>query len=785
MSEAEKELCELCHEFFELKQEKGSMSPIIDFFSKLMNANQTINISDDIRHYVPMLTRANDGALCPILASTINGLSPTDYVPRLNLNFTITPPDDNVCSKSSRAPRPKFRNKSARITNSNLSPRLRKGVGRTKDISEWPIPEVRLPDSSRRAPDVESLLSSRTIKSRCGLTLKKPLPPLNQTQSDVLGALYTSSNTKFFMGKKKKKDSHDWHIIPPTYPEHLIGLEWSVMSTNGMITAKDGIHATAQDLYKFVDDKTNEFIVENQMIRVRASYRSFYTWRERFKERLFLKLIKTYDDYNDVSIPNFQSVMDGIRMDILSTLEDTSIYPSSFDILNEEVEFKEIKDTAHNSVHSLERRISALRDQTGQKISEVFRSVRASNVLIQLGFDELNSLNQLPASLKQYSSDLKWRIPSMWRERMRKIQLNKERKLARDRQDYLPTFFSKIRIHYNGLLVLRCKDTIMNYLDRFTQEPQGRRRTNRIHALFHPEHGIIITPTREEFIAWIERTIASIKSAFLQSLESIWCDIILETDPNYEYTIEDPLKLLARYHELDIRLKEVMNAINSAFKYMEEELSQHVDFCKKVISLIDNSALFNELRDVDKLQMLLQSLLNIKDELDHRPRTLFHKIGQQGETLDDFVVDLRPVQYSMKEMYESGMSALRLRILNELNLLFIEIQDKWAEVKEKKISRSDALSLETRTAQYSLLCDAFCTAWPDSRAELRASFDTVMRMYRQLNDKSRYTHPSAVKHFNKVAETLGLASLNISEGEDEFEEEEEYYEEEEEATKKE
>jgi hypothetical protein len=55
---------------------------------------------------------------------------------------------------------------------------------------------------------------------------------------------------------------------------------------------------------------------------------------------------------------------------------------------------------------------------------------------MQLDFEELHSLNALPPSLQPYAGDLTWKVPSIWRLRMRENQLRRERKLAVVRQDY-------------------------------------------------------------------------------------------------------------------------------------------------------------------------------------------------------------------------------------------------------------------------------------------------------------------------------------------------------------
>ena len=494
------------------------------------------------------------------------------------------------------------------------------------------------------------------------------------------------------------------------------------------------------------------------------------------RERLFQKVINIYDAHNAISVPNFAPVMKEIRQDALTATEGARVYPPDFDARNEEADFSELKQLASDSIYEIDRKISFLKDQVSQQISEVFRNIRAANMLIQLGFEELNSLNQLPPSLKQYASDLKWRVPSIWREKMREQQLKYERKLARDRQEYLSVFFSKVRVNYNGVLILKCKDMMMGYVDRFLTEPVNRRRPHKLVAFFDEKNGLVISPNRAEFLNWVTGTLSAIKSAFFQELDKIWTELILEVDPNYEYTIENPLNVIARFQELEESTKMAYEAINNAFDYFEHEVEQHSVYIRNLVAKIEETKSFTDLRDIDKLQLLLNDLLKAKEELEKRPKNLFHKPKNQAE-INDFVVNLYPAVDEARKYYNTGMDAFKLRVINELNLLFAEINERWSNVKEKKVTRMDARALEARTLQYSLLCDVFCSAWKDALADVKASFDTVMKMYRQLSDKCRYTHAGAARYFNKVADTLGLGGVPaVEEEEEEYEEE---YEEEE------
>ena len=63
---------------------------------------------------------------------------------------------------------------------------------------------------------------------------------------------------------------------------------------------------------------------------------------------------------------------------------------------------------------------------------------------------------------------------------------------------------------------------------------------------------------------------------------------------------------------------------------------------------------------------------------------------------------------------------------------------------------------------------------------LKVSFGSIMRIYRDLTGKTHFTHADAIISFNNAAEKLGISSIPVREGDEEYEEYEEEEEEEEE-----
>jgi hypothetical protein len=441
----------------------------------------------------------------------------------------------------------------------------------------------------------------------------------------------------------------------------------------------------------------------------------------------------------------------------------------------EEVEFSDMQVTAATAIQNMEEVVSHLTIESSHQISAFFKQLRAVNLLMQLDFEELHSLNALPPSLQIYAADLRWKVPSIWRLRMRERQLKKERKLAALRQDYIPTYFTRIRSAYNGLLVLQCERVLYTFLQRFSFNRSFRRRIHKIVSSFDREAGIKITPSRDEFVSWVRGTMNDVRAAFLRPNQLINDDIILDICPEYKFETANPFDILDRFRDLTELIEVAFRSIETAYSYFQSELSHHSAFMRQLIEQTDQASHITDLREVETLGETIQNLVKAKEHLTRRPKNLFHNLPESDEATD-FLVDMRPTLETAAQYLERGMTSVRTRIVNELNnTLFTEIQEKWASIKDKKMTSSDCRYLEIRMVMYATMSQSVCRAWPESIPDLKASFDTVMRMYQQLNKDCRYTHGEAILAFNVAADELGVPHVTLRT--DEYDSEEDYEEE--------
>lgn len=728
-------------------------------------------MTEEIRSYIPSLAGYQDGVLCSFLESCIQGISPFHYVPDLQLSYHINKiqsPKSPKTDTTSRNPR----NKKMRSKTSRRNQQKKSHVD--KVIDGLQITEIRLPHTKNRPNSARTISSARRKKSTQNAP-KNILPPMIQTQDDVISKLYIQDSRTFYTAKKLHKESLDYHIVPPNYSKHAIGPKFSMISNSGVVSIENK-KSSFVDLPQFFEDHTNTFIVESQTFKLHNAFRCFYTWLDRYRQKILKKVVHSLDEHNSVCTPGFQELLDRIRFDIITKTSELMIYDHSFDQTNDDVDFKELQDQANISLQEMENCVSCLKKDVEDTLSDFFRQICATNFLMQLDFDELHSLNALPESLKTFASDLKWKNPSIWREKLRENLLKKERIIAMKRQEYLGQFFIRVNSIYSGNLILQCKRITTEFIERFATTCSKRRRIHRLHATFDFDKGMKIEPSKKTFLKFVLLTIEEIKLAFITPEKQLSINVIKDIDPEFDFLRENSDTILNSFSDFQKLFVNSENEINSVYTFFDLEMHNHAFFLKKLKDTVDKANSVEDLRDIDCLDKVIQELVDIENELINKPRTIFHKIFEDEI---DFALDLKPAFGMAAKYLEENINNFKSRILNELNnVIFTEIQEKWAAAKETLINRDDCRYLEIRFVLYAILCDTTCTMWSDLINKVKGSFDTIMRIYRLLNDRCHYTHIEAIESFNSAAEKIGIGlvtpkKVQYIDSESESEEEEE------------
>ena len=325
------------------------------------------------------------------------------------------------------------------------------------------------------------------------------------------------------------------------------------------------------------------------------------------------------------------------------------------------------------------------------------------------------------------------------------------------------------------MLVLRARDVVLTFLTRFDSTKNAQRRVHKLQGFYDEELAIRVSPSKEEFQGWIKTNVEKLRNEFAQEDKLIDRSVITSIIPSFQFEFEEPANVIHRFTEIGVALDAAMKSSNEAYEFYETELQVHRDFIRSLMKAMKDSDEFQDLRDMEKLESVIGSLLQVKEELEQRPRNCFHKIKRLGETRVDFAVDMKPAWDQGAKLLDKCMVALRDRMLDELNnSLFMEIQDLWSVDKDKKITRAMCSSMEARMLMYSLMAVSIIKAWPEAMSDCKAGLDTVMGIYQQLADKTRYTHRDAAIHFNEAVDKFGLQLVRLQAEQEDDDEEEDY-----------
>jgi hypothetical protein len=236
----------------------------------------------------------------------------------------------------------------------------------------------------------------------------------------------------------------------------------------------------------------------------------------------------------------------------------------------------------------------------------------------------------------------------------------------------------------------------------------------KIVSSFDKAQGVKISPSRDDFVRWMNRTIVEIKQAFLGEEKLIGDDVILDVDPMYRFETSNPYDILDRFMPFKAIAQVATETVNDSFSFFDDELQHHSSFMLQLIEQSDEASHFVDVREVEKLQQTIRNLLRTKESLARRPKNIFHKVHDRDEATD-FVIDMRPAIEAAANYLEQGTVIVRSRIVNDLNnSLFTEIQEKWASVNNKEISAGDCRYIETRMVLYAVMSQSVCEAWPEA-----------------------------------------------------------------------
>lgn len=764
-----------------------STDQMSNYLTNIIKSRTKLPMSAEIRKVIPDLGKIENGALVELLTNSIDGITPLHFYP--DLTFSPKPPSTPAKSPKSARRCQTMRN-DLKIVDIKGFMKMRPDFNST---------EAKKPQTSRdymhrsyaseKIQPPSLLMTATTFDRTRPPAYLRPLPPLKRTDNDIISQLYAGPETNFFLGQKAQIHNNqiienhgtddNLRIVPPEVPLHKIGKTYSIITNRGIVSL-EGQNSEITDLPQYVKDKSDFYLTKHNLFAQRVRYHTFYVWINRYKIHHFDSKIRALDNKYATFGPGFRSTLDKVRGNFLNVTEELSIFPSTFDVKIEDAEFTEMKEIAKNSVEKLSEQTKNLVEESARILAQFFNEIELTKEMMKLNFEELHELDVLPENLTMFISDLKFKTPSLFRNHLREEEMKRERQLAKRREKYLSTFYKKARSLYGGLLLIRCRETLIEFLRRFDATVFLEHRALKFMATLDENQNIQVIPSCNEFIDWITLICNKIKESFLTEENQIPFDLITQIDKNYNCESENLSNLLLRFKDIPQIVENVKTSVVNAYQFFDSEFNDHRRFLTMLFQTIEQSRQFTELRDTEKFKEIVNILTTCKSDLESKPRNIYHKITRLSEHRVDFIADMKKTWEQTTKLLDNAMKELKERAMNELNnTLYVEITDRFNRIKEKKkkLQKIDIGAFEARCLIYSLMCVNLLTGWPETVTELRLGLDSVSQMYQQIANITKYTHSDCAENFNVNAEKLNVPWVKVQDGEEEeFPDEEDEYE---------
>lgn len=624
----EQELEQLLLHCRDTPEKERDFSPLYKFFTKVIQKDQRIKITDRISPLISLLSTADGGLLWPIAKDVLDGYKPYMIVPPLYVK------------DGSYSPR-----KPKRLILANNTLVIPKSL------------------SSPISP-----LSTRTK------TFVKSL-----TDRDILPKLVFSPEKTLFHCKPKASTPRG-----PSSLSYTISRKTNEMSTPFENTRTLSLHG----MVKIAPDRTGEFIPLNKFLNFKertymtqqipffqnwARNKAFVKWYYTFRMRRYHHTLDKL-----LAIPPFESkTFTEVYIHLRQTID--TVFKTCH-LISKELPSDNFTALTQNSTQSLEdmrRQIETLNETLKNKLEHFFEQIRGIAFLLRSDYEVLKKIGALPKSLIQYSLEKETSSPSITGIRNRNKILLQERTLSHLRKEYIPRFFNMVRLFLRDFNGKQVNTTLNELYNRFT-EPGSN---HMITLSLDREIGIKMEPSAAEFIEWFENVDMKIWSIFLTyqlELSSEATNLIFEDQPIPEIRIE---KEFLMTEEISSKREKCLQIIKEAFESFEKRLIVPREFFLQTIERIDEVKGNFVYTTIDEFTKLMKEFKECSEKIDQLTR-LF--------TCGALYTDMKLAKMQLKQMLQVAMEYAKgvgINKANEIYELILENRQKIInEEQNQKVS---------------------------------------------------------------------------------------------------
>ncbi|OHS98116.1 hypothetical protein TRFO_35542 [Tritrichomonas foetus] len=542
----EEELENLIHD---LRYGNGSSySPLYEFFSKALQKNQTIKITPKIKENIPFLSTCDSGMIWPVAQKVMPEFDPSMLVPKLDYRqnpfVPVTPPRLEV------SPHP--------------------GTIPTKLM--LPIHPLQV----------------KTVRPVPVKTTREMLPALaNYTP----GQFYYCSPRK----TSRPEDSLSYKIHRKRHPLIPLTPDQKILTLNGMMNITPKSKGEFTPMKQFLHSHSKLFLSRNiPIFNNWMKNKLFIRWVNRLRNKRFKRIQSTVLNSCPLGHTEFFEEIFEIRQtatDLFKECHPIKSGPIPSDL------FGELVQNSNDSLKEMREQMKELVTSLAKNIEHFIFQVSGISHILRADYAVLKKIEALPEPVIPYSLDDERDQPSITGSQIRTKILQKERRRALDRKEYLPQFFIYVRLFLRDFFVEQLHSSLLEFYERFTEVPPTK--SHQVQLLLDKDKGLVLSPSREEFLNWFNVVDKAIKDIFICDQLSLDQEKMDQLFPNRDCPGISVIETVAVNHEMNEMRQNAIQTINDAFDFFEKKLKPSAIVLTKLQGRLEEISGIKEFNDTE------------------------------------------------------------------------------------------------------------------------------------------------------------------------------------------
>lgn len=675
----EKELEEILIECRNAPPNRRDYKPIYRFFTKVIQTDKKITINDSLSKLIGFLSSADNGLIWPIAKDTLIGYKPQMMVPPLHVSREQYTPK-----------RPKR------------------------------------PPLSARSPVIQRTLlvtpKRSTIKKKNGKIV---------TDRDILPSLVLSPEKDFYYCQPKEPSTGR----APSSMSYRIHKKEDSLSSNKSDVQTLNLHG----LVKIGSDKIGNFtplknflnykeqVYMTQQLPVFQNWhrnKAFIKWYYLLRMKRHKRTEKLVNETCPLESRTFTDVFFKIRKTIFTVFQ--ACHPVSKDL--PAGTFAQLKENSELSLEEMRKQVESLNEQIRVDLEHFFEQIRGIAFLLRSDYEVLKKIGALPKSLLPYAVNDQASCPSITSIRIRNKLLFQERVLSHSRKEYLPRFFTMVRLFMRDFTVGQVSATLNELYSRFNEENPTTQ--NLVELTIDENIGLGMEPSLDGFIEWFESVDKKIWTIFLTyTLElSDEAKMLLYQNEDGSYDEMPEIKTektTILTPEITKNRDIALSSIKKAYEYFERRLEAPRSFFLKTMARINFIKGIKDYKSTEDFMKLMAEFKATRESIENQQRMFI---------CGSFYTDMKVAKMSLMKSLQAAMEGTKSIGISKAQELFDHIQEHRrrfitefanSALPDPKAKKELLLILQGLSNEFMSISSSIQSNWTEGLADLNEKQEIV------------------------------------------------------------